>query len=185
MSEDIRVNLASDPFTQYQLSLEFANRRAEEIQGMLQAGSIPSDAVLVRYQNQLERAIRFASNLPDAQAIQALEQIQTRLQSQDQALQQVQANGSPKAVSAILRNRQMIQEHLRWVQTGLNDPTQFKNQIQIQERQQSGTAIPTELPTQVGTSDTTPWVTGTNTSGNGFGPVPMTTAIPGGPGGKH
>ena len=189
LSEDVRLNMANNPETQFQLAMEFASRRVAEIQTILQSGNVPDEAVQTRYQNQVEEAIRFASGLPTSQAILALQQIQTRLQSQDQALLQVQANGSPKAEAAILRNRQMIMEHLQWVQTGLSDPTQFKNQIQIQERQQSGKSIPTEvptqLPTQVGTIEITPGSTGTFTPGNGFGSGPMPTAIPGGPGGKH
>jgi hypothetical protein len=180
LSEDVRLTMAGNPETQYQLSMEFASRRAAEIQTMLQAGEVPGEAVQTRYQNELEQAVRFASELPTAQAIQALQQIQERLQTQQQALLKVQVNGSPTAEAALLRNREMIMQHLKWVQDGLADPTKFKDQLQNEE--QNGNGSPAVLPSQaaVGNGEGNPWTTGTPTplSGYGPGPGPSTTATP-------
>jgi hypothetical protein len=171
-SEDVRLILASDPLSQYQLSLEFANRRAEEIQSMLQAGSVPPDAVQIRYQNQLEQAIRFATNLPDAQAIQALEQIQTRLLTQQQALLQVQAYGSSNAEAVLLQIRLMVQDRLQWVKNGLKNPTQLRDQLQQRDQDRLHTTTQTAQGTQLapGTGGGNPWTTGTPTPGSGYGP---------------
>ncbi len=168
LSEDFRMSLASDPQTQYQIALDFADRRAEEIQTILAAAGIPPESLQFRYQNQVEATIRFAMNLPDSQAIQALEQIQTRLQSQQKALLQVQANGSPAAVAALLQARQMIQERLQWVQNGLTNPTQLRDQLQQRNQDRYHSTQATQLAP--GTGGGNPWTTGTPSPNSGYGP---------------
>jgi len=175
MSEDIRLGFSADPQFEYQLAMEFTNRRAEEIRTMLQAGSILPAAVQIRYQDQIEQAIQFALNLPDNQAIQALEQIRTRLQSQQQAFLQVRA-GSPAAEGALLQARQMLREHLQWVDAGLTDPTLLRDQLrqhdQQRKQEQQSSAVPGGQATQAspGTGGGNPWTTGTPTPGSGYGP---------------
>jgi len=180
LSEDVRLGLSAGPKSEYQLALEFANRRAGEIQKMLQAGSVPPESVQARYQNQVEQTIQYALNLPDDQAIQALEQIHTRLQNQQQAFLEIQANASPNAKAALIRSRQMLQERLQWVEEGLTDPTQLRDQLRLRDRQQKqgiqSSATPSEQATQEspGTGGGNPWTTGTPTPGSGYGPGPGT-----------
>ncbi len=199
-SEDTRLDLTTDPLQGYQLALEFTDRRAEEIQTMLAAGGIPPESVETRYQNQVEQTIRLALNLPDEQAVQALQQIQTRLQEQQQALQQVKANASDTVEAIQLQTRSMLQERLQWVQNALTDPSQVRQQIeqreqeqiqqqnqeqiqqqnqeQEQNRQQNGLSD-TEVSSQEtqlapGAGDGNPWTTGTPTPGSSYGPGPGT-----------
>lgn len=182
LSEDVRLKVTNDPEAQFQLAMDYAQHRAAEIQSMLQSGNVPDEAVQTRYQAQVEEALQYALKLPDSQAIQALQQIQTRLQEQNQALTRVQTNGSPAAEAALLRNRQMIQEHLQWVQGGLSDPEKFKQQMQNRGGQEQNPAMETESATRApaDTGAGNPWTTGTPTplSGYGPGPGPSTTATP-------
>jgi len=182
LSEDVRLKMTNDPEAQFQLAMDYAQRRAAEIQTMLQSGNVPDEALQTRYQAQVEEALQYALKLPDSRAIQALQQIQTRLQEQNQALIKVQTNGSPAAEAALLRNRQMIQEHLQWVQGGLSDPEKFKQQMQNRAGQDENPASETEPATQVpaDTGAGNPWTTGTPTPLSGYGPGPglSTTATP-------
>jgi hypothetical protein len=176
ISEDTRMNLSADPQSEYQLALEFANRRAEEMKAMLQAGSIPPEAVQARYQNQVEQAIQFAMHLPDGQAVIALDQIQTRLQTQQQAFLQIQSNGSPKVDAILLQTRQMLQEHLRMVGVGLANPTLLRDQLRLRDQQRKQDRLSSSTPeghaTQVspGSGSGNPWTTGTPTPVSGYGP---------------
>lgn len=61
-TEQFRLRLNADPEQEWQLSLEFANRRMAEIQAMLQGGEIPSEPVQGRYQEQVEQTIHLALN---------------------------------------------------------------------------------------------------------------------------
>ena len=176
MSEDTRMKLTADPQAEFQLALEFANRRAEEIKTLLQAGGIPSAAVQARYQSQVEQAIQFALNLPDAQTLKALDQIQSRLKTQQQAFLLVQANGSPKVDAILLQTRLMLQEHLRLVEVGLTDPTLLRDQLRLRDLQrkqdQLSSATPAGQATQLSpsTGSGNSWTTGTPTPGSGYGP---------------
>jgi len=195
LSEDVRLGLASDLQTEYQLTLEFANRRAEEIQSMLLAGNIPPEAVQARYQNQVEQAIQFALSLPNGQALQALEQIKVRLQTQQQALHQVKMSDSPNAIPFLTQTQQMLQERLQWLDEGLIDPQKLRDQLRqrTQQRQQDqqtpGTPAAKFTEVMPGTGGGNPWTTGTPTPGSGYGPGPGTgdciTCTPVGNGESH
>jgi hypothetical protein len=129
LSEDVRLALTTDPQAAYQLALDLATRRSEEIGQMVEEGKTPPDDVQVRYQNEVEEAARLASGLPTEQAVQALGQVILRLQMQQQALQQLQTQANPQAEAARLRSRQMLIEHLQQVQAGLADPARFHDQL--------------------------------------------------------
>ncbi len=193
-SEDARLELEGDPAEAYQLALAFAERRAFEIQTMLQAGGVPPESVQARYQAQVEQAIQYALNQPDEQAVPALEQVRTRLQTQDQAMQQIRASGLPDVEAILLRTRAMVQERLQWVETGLRDPAQLREQLRL--RDQSGAPLqpgpgepagglgpgsnpgpgdgecPDCTPAYDGQGSQNPWTTGTPVPGSGYGPGP-------------
>ena len=161
-SEDLRMELEGDPAAAYQLALAFAERRAQEIQTMLQAGGVPPEAVQARYQAQVEQAIQLALNQPDDQAVPALEQVKTRLQAQEQAMQQIPAAGLPDVEAARMRARAMVQERLQWVEAGLADPAQLRELLRL--RYAGGE------PLQPGPGN--PWMEGTPTPGSDYGPGP-------------
>lgn len=175
LSEDIQMGFSTDPQSEYQLALEFTNRRSEEIRTMAQAGNPPPETVQARYQNQVEQAIQFAVNLPDAQAVPALQQVQTRLQAQQQAL----ANGTPQTEATLLKVRQMLQERLQWVAAGVQDPASLREQFGKRDPQRKqdgqGSATPqgpanTQPAAITKTGSGNPQVTGTPTPGSGYGP---------------
>jgi len=176
MSEDARLGLVADPQSEYQLALQFADRREAEIRTMLDAGNLPPEAVQTRYQDQVEQAIQFAINLPNGQAIQALQQIQTRLQTQQRALDQVQSNRSADVNAVLLRTRQMLQDRLQWVEAGLIDLAQLRDQLHLRDQQRNqdrqNTVSPAGQSTKMspGTGGGNPWTTGTPTPGSGYGP---------------
>jgi hypothetical protein len=169
-SEEARLDLSAGSQAEYQLALQFANRRADEIQALVQAGGIPPQTVQTRYQAQVEQAIQFAMNLPDEQAAKALQQIRSNLQVQQQAFLELQVNGSPMAEAAMLQTRQMLQERLQWVEVGLTDPAQLRDQLRKQDRLNSPTPVNQSTQLAPGTGSGNPWTTGTPTPGSEYGP---------------
>jgi hypothetical protein len=163
MSENVRQDLAADPQMAYQLALIFANRRAEEIALILEAGQVPPEAVQARYQNQIKQAIQFAMDLPAEDAVQALKQIRTRLQTHLQTFNRVGGNGTASVEAALLSSREMLQDRLHWVEQGLENPVQLRDQLRLQDRQN---------PASPGTGAGNPWTTGTPTPSSGYGPGP-------------
>lgn len=174
MSEDARLGLAAGSQSEYQLALEFANRRAEEICAMLQAGKVPPEAVQTRYQNLVEQAIRLAAGLSNSEVAPALEQVHTRLQAQQQTMLQIQPNGSQAVEAVIMRTQSMLQERLQWVDEGLSDPARLRMRLQEQQRKRDQQNLSTPAgQAATGMPETgagNPWTTGTPTPGSGYGP---------------
>jgi hypothetical protein len=172
LSEDVRLGLVAGPQSKFMLALLYADRRAAEIQTMLQNGSIPPEAVLARYQNLIAQTFQFALALPDEQAAQAFEQIQSRLLIQQQAFLQVPANRSPQVDAVLLQTRQILQVQLRTAELGITEPDHLRNQLRQRDQIQATTATPRDQTTQVspGTGAGNPWTTGTPTPGSGYGP---------------
>lgn len=138
LSEDARLSISADQETQLQLSLEFAERRMEEIQTMLQMGETPPETVMTRLQNQMDYALRLAINMPDEQLQSTLLQVQTRLQQQDQTMTQLQLNleADPALLQIQDRVKTMLQQQLQLCQTGLTDPDLLREQLRIREQDQ-------------------------------------------------
>ncbi|PKO14461.1 MAG: hypothetical protein CVU39_14500 [Chloroflexi bacterium HGW-Chloroflexi-10] len=170
ISEDVRLGFSSNPESEYQLALKYSDRRAAEIQKMLIAGGTLPEAVQNRYENQVEQAFQYAMNLPDDQAAQALEQIRTRLQTQEQTFLQLRTNGSATAELVMLRTQQMLQDRLHWVETGLLDPAQLREQLRLRQLLHLASVTPSGETTTPATGGGNPWTTGTPTPGSGYGP---------------
>ena len=175
LSEDILQQMPADPQAVMELDLKLASRRAEEVRTMVESNSTLPDDILLRYRSQLEEAVRIAANLPADQSQQALEMVQTRLQTQLQTLQQVQPGNNPQAALTLESTRLMLQLHLDMVEQGKSNPAalriETKNQIDMGVRQITGT--PNAAASQSAVEEkagSNPWVEGTPTPGSGYGP---------------
>ncbi len=156
-SEQARLSLATHPQAAWQLALSLSERRIEEMGKLAQAGSPVDEALELRYQAQLEHAFRQIENLPDDQALRALEQVHQRLQSQQQRLGEM-----PPETAQLVRVRAMIQERLRVVEDALRHPQQLRQWL----RQNRPEDVP--QPGKPGTGGN-PWMEETPTPGSGYG----------------
>ncbi len=171
-SEDLRLSLAQDPDSQLQLDMEFAGRRMDEIQAMLQAGDIPPETVLTRLETQVENALEVAASLPDERATPALLQISDHLHTHEQNLRQ-QHVGMPAAQEIQARVQTMLAINLQLAEAGAAQPGWLR--LQIRQRRQTGQ--PGIIPT---TTPLSPEATATTAPGNGQGygqsPTPQKTS---------
>jgi hypothetical protein len=171
-SEDLRLGMAdNNPQSEFQLALNFSNRRAAEIRTIALNGVVPPDSVLTRYTGQIEETIRFAAGLPDEQAIQALKQLQATLQTQLQSFLSLQTSSSPGVDECLDQIRQMLRDRLQLVDEGLQNPAELRLRLRQQENQNSSTPVnqATNIEkTPAGAGN--PWTTGTPTPGSGYGP---------------
>lgn len=161
ISEDLRLDLASNPQAKYQLALDFADRRVAEIESSTESGEILPASVEDRYQSQIQAAIQNATGLPDEQAIQALEQVRVRLQSQQQAMLAAESAANPQALQSVQRSREMINERLTWVEQGLQNLPQLREKLNQGNGNQGenkhpgkGPKMPDIEPTASGTPET-------------------------------
>ncbi|MFN3309781.1 MAG: DUF5667 domain-containing protein, partial [Anaerolineales bacterium] len=179
-SEDARFALAQgDPLQQAELSLQFALRRLEEIQAMLQDGQMPTDAVLARAQQQLEQTLQRMANLPAEQATRSMEQMRTRLQELLQTRLQLPEQASPNAQQVLSRVREMIQARLRLLEECAGDPQQLRLRLQTQTQTQERQSLPGGgNPAPGSGGNPTPGTGGNPTPGSGGNPAPGTGGNP-------
>ncbi len=181
-SEDVRLGMEADPQAKFGLALQFAARRAEEVQHMLAAGGIAPTALLSRFENQAQQALRIAAGMPNDQAMPALERLRNQVRLQEQTMAQLQLQ-DPVADQTRARVQTMLQTQERLVQEGIDNPDQLREQLRLRQRDQLKSGAPAEEATD--TQDSTlaetpvpglqnPWTDGIPTPGSSYGPGPGT-----------
>ncbi len=172
-SEESRAGLTTNAQTRLELALAYTQRRAEEMQEMLQAGQTPPEAVQQRMQAEIDLAVRLASGQPDDKAAQSFDQIRQRLRLEEQALGQLDAPANPKAAALLTHTRTMLRDRLQLCDEGVQDPAAIRRQIRDRDHQPGGRStqtMPAWKPSATGPGN--PWTTGTLTPGSGYGPGP-------------
>jgi hypothetical protein len=148
ISENVRLGLAANPQSQFQLNLEFAGRRLDEIDKLVQAGQDPSSQVTDRLQNELNAALDSAANLDTSGSVKALENLQANLVQHQNQLLKLQSQANPRAVGNYTRVVEMLQQKVNLAEQGIKDPQtihQILKQQKKQDKQLSG-STPTPTP---------------------------------------
>ena len=179
-SENIALNLTSDPTSQFDLSLDMVENRAEEITSLLLQGLLPTEEVQTRYMSQIEQSMTIAAGLSEDDAINALERLQIQLESQYRVFMEVQKNASPVSENAMTQVRTMLEERVRMIETGQTNLLQLRNQLQVQEQlnnadqgqqgQSPENGNSSQDPNTTGGGN--PWTEGTPTPDSSYGPGP-------------
>jgi hypothetical protein len=152
LSEEIRLEITSNPLTKIQLMLEYANRRAEEINTLIQAGNLPPESVLIRYQTQLEQALQFAASLSEEQLNQVYSLILIRLQNQENLLLQDQNANQSNQEAALAQLVQMLQDRINWFKNNLDNPGGLQEYLDDQEKERTPENQNTGFPGMQGTA---------------------------------
>ena len=182
-TEDARLDLAASPAALLDLHLQFADKRIDEAAQLLAASQTPPEALFTRLELHLNYALQFAADQEEPGAREALEQLRQRMETQVRTMTQIMPN-EPKGEAALARLQETVQNRLRVVESGIEDPVQLREQLRSRFAQP--TEDPTGDPTQgggYGPGDPgNPWTTGTPTPGSGYGPGepqnPWTTGTP-------
>ena len=75
-SEEVRLDLNTDPVKEFELALEFANRRVDELISMMAKGETPDAATETRLNEQLDQAIMMAAKFEGEEALKAFENLE-------------------------------------------------------------------------------------------------------------
>ncbi len=162
LSEDVRLGLTTDAEESIDLELEFLNRRTLELHDIVNEGKMPGAGLMNRIRNQVNITIELAAGLQPEDTVMVMQKVQTQMQTQEQIFQNMQS-GSEDA--NVLQTRTMLQNHLRLVDSYLNDPLmtqeqlrqrlqeQLEQQEKLQEqiRQQEQIRNQTQQPEGIGT----------------------------------
>ncbi|HET9909563.1 MAG TPA: DUF5667 domain-containing protein [Anaerolineales bacterium] len=176
VSEDVTLWWVSDPSAQIEILMQQAQTRTEEMAALVSRGDTPPAELALRAQERIQRALQLAASLDDASQTATLQQIRTRLQTQEQLMIQLQ-DGTCSACEPILQQtRDMLRARLRQIENGLVEPEPFQNQNQNQLRTTQTPQPPNSIFTPQGTC-CTPALNGTGQQ-NGNGSKNPSTGTP-------
>ena len=146
-SEEFRMNMAGDPEEAFQLILQFAQRRGDEIEALVDEGTEPTAENMLMLAQQTQMAIQLAGELDGAAQLQ----VQNMIQNQMQRMLNLQENASAERVRLMEQTRTALQMQLM-LAGGDVEPvqtqTQNKNQQQQGQEETPGQGAPNEAPGQ-------------------------------------
>lgn len=144
-SEQFRMDIATKTQAQFDLSLEFANRRMGEITTLTTNGEIIPPEVMTQLENKFKNAFQLAAGMSEEDLTPALIKLQATIREQ----QHIMAGLSSGVNDAVLaRIREMLQTQEQICETGLADPLMFR--IRIRQQQGENLTPPEEQPTNSG-----------------------------------
>jgi hypothetical protein len=174
-SEDSILSITSSSQTRLKYALDFSDRRVTEMAALLADGkSIPA-GVETRLQAQLDMVLEIVAGMNDTQAIQQLQSIMQRADTQVQTVTMLMSGAPQTAGPLLLRAQTRLHEQVQLAAMGESDMTGFRMQVRqrFQYRGGSGTPIPgSSSPSGGGMMNSTsmPGSGGNGNGGNGYGP---------------
>jgi hypothetical protein len=127
-SEDVQIDWTTDPESKLDLSMEFTDRRLDEIEQLISSGVAVEDSVLLGLENDLDSTLAYLSQIPDAGK---MEGVVTHMMTQQQIMEKalgVQDDPLKLQIQAMLQTRIQAVEKVQ---------DQFEIQNQNQQQQQT------------------------------------------------
>jgi hypothetical protein len=195
-AEGIQKSLAVSQFYEYELALRFTDRRADEVQRMVDNGQVVDQEFEDRYYQQVEEVIWMAVDQSDAAATPALTEVREHLEKQVELFTRLLEKTPGSTQGALQRIVQKLQERIRECDAGIANPGQLRERLRLIQPQTppelietlkskpgengvpgpnaTATSKPTKTPTPTPTATDTP--TPTPTATNTDTPTPAPTA---------
>ncbi len=162
-SEDVRLSMTFSTTDKLDLTLNYTNRRVDEISSLLSAGQSIQDQTTVRFQQELDTALQLAAEMDDTHIQSALVQIKRHAESQGITMQELISKLPPQADPAVRNLRERLTQQVELSSIGEMDPKEFRLQVRELARRGRGYSHPAGDK-----SDATPVVTnGTPMPGEG------------------
>lgn len=174
-SEDIRMQISTKSQTQFQLALEFANRRVQEIAALATDGEPIPQELLAQLQIQLQTAFQLAAGMSDSELTPALLKLRTTIREQQQIMAGISSDPNTPLINRI---REMLQKQEQLCEDGLADPLMFR--IRVRQQQKGVETTPGNQSTTPEPNATQGTAGQSNGISNGAGPnaSPASTAQP-------
>lgn len=129
ITEDLRLHLTLNEEIKFDLALDYADKRVEEIAALQFQGVTVQEPVISRLQQQYELALEIASEMPDDQMSQSLEQLQETTRIQLTTMTALVENLPVGSGDQLGRAKQVLTQQQSMAQDGLDDPTAFRQII--------------------------------------------------------
>jgi hypothetical protein len=168
LTEEIQVNLESDPEDSLDLYVSFANRRLQEIQSQLQAGEQVSEKALELLEKHTQKMLEQAAKMDVKGLNNALYQIEENLQKQNQMMAELGKEHPQGGPPGLLKAQEKIQERQELIENGKNDPQGFQEKYR-QQNEMDGDEPGTGEGNSSGNSENSPGNGSDNGNKNGSG----------------
>jgi len=142
-SEDAILSLTSSIQMRLNYVLDFSDRRVAEMASLLAAGKSIPEGVETRLQNELDLALELATGMDDPQAIQQLERVRQRAETQYQTITMLISGAPGSAEPLLLKAHARLQEQIQLAAMGETDMPKFRMQVQQHFKNQGGSNEPT------------------------------------------
>ncbi|HTX91853.1 MAG TPA: DUF5667 domain-containing protein [Anaerolineales bacterium] len=173
-SEDVHLALTVSPQAQLNLTLEFTDRRVDEITALQAAGKAIPQNLIDRYQDELDRTLSLAVRLGDPAMTQSLGQVSEHAAGQLQKLHELEGNNP--SLQALQNVHDRLQQQVRDAELGKTDPQGFR--LLIQGTDKGKHENPDGNPTN---PDSTQVPSGNGNGPGGYQPAGTPTPDHGGP----
>ena len=128
-SEDIRLSIASSPQSKLNLTLDFTNRRMDEISSLVETGKTLPAQTSERFQGELDSALQLAAEMENGQMQNALGKIKHQAESQGITIEELISKLPEQTEPAIIHLQERLLEQVTLSTIGENDPQAFRSQV--------------------------------------------------------
>ena len=129
LTEEIQVNLETDPNDKLDLYVSFAGRRLQEIQTQVAAGEEISEKALGLLEKHTQKMLEQAAKLDEVGIDNALRQIEENLQKQNQMMAELGKEHPQGGPPGLLNAQEKIRERMELVENGIKEPQGFKDKV--------------------------------------------------------
>ena len=130
LSEDVRMELTTQPEERVNLALKNVARRYEEIQDLIEDGLMPPDPAVFRLQNQVQIALEEA--LASEDQTEQLLVVQEMLQQQYMKMNYLEVE--PAGQAWMNQFQFQFQNQLQMVEAGLKEPQKLQQELQYMQQ---------------------------------------------------
>jgi len=135
--EDVQLSLVTSPQARLELTLNYTNRRMDEITSLITAGKFLPEKASQRFRGELEGALLLAAEMNDMQMQKALGKIKLAAEHQGMTIDELIEKLPDNAEPAITRLQERLQEQVHLSEFGERDPQAFRTQIHGRRLQQN------------------------------------------------
>lgn len=143
-SEDVRLSMTRSTEAKLNLTLDYTNRRVDEISGLLAGGKVLNDQTSDRFQQELDNALQLAAQLDDNQLHIALGQIKKHAQSQGMTIEELIDMLPSQAEPTVIHLQRRLDEQVQLSVFGEMNPQAFREQMHLRHQKQQGPIHPAE-----------------------------------------
>ncbi len=132
-SEDVRLSLTFSTKAKLDLTLDFTNRRLNEINTLVSEGEPLPAQTSDRYQHELEQALQIAAQMNNQQMQVALNQVKIQAEDQGMTIDELISRLPDRASPAIIHLQERLEEQVQLSTIGEKNPQQFRLEVQQRE----------------------------------------------------